>query len=231
MSYPPNMLLLLYNDAMLSFIKTLPRNLVASFRERLVIYHLLAICLTALCVLSGWDWRWFELTNTPFIHAISLPAIVVGSFLPIVLPLCIIVVAWLRKNNLLALKGWMLWQASFIGLIISSTYKAFTGRIPPTFANLLDISHQFNFGFFRHGVFWGWPSSHTTTNFALATAFFFMFPKSKWKWVLLAFALYVGLGVSTYIHWFSEFVAGVLIGWAIGLGVARNWKKENYQTL
>jgi membrane-associated phospholipid phosphatase len=222
MSFPPNMLLLLYNDAMLSFFKTFPKNLVASFQGRLIFYHLLAILLTILLVLSGFDWRWYLLAHTKFTQALSFPAIVVGSFLPIVLPVCIIAIAILRKDKLLSLKGWLMGQAALIALIISSTYKAFTGRIPPTMVKVLDISHQFNFGFFRQGIFWGWPSSHTATNFALATAFFFLFSRSKWRWPLLIFALYVGLGVSTGIHWFSEFVAGALIGWAIGLGVGKS---------
>jgi membrane-associated phospholipid phosphatase len=227
MNLPHTMLLLLYNDAMLIFLKTLPQSLFSAFKGKNLLLQLVAFALTALIVLSDFDWWWHVHTDTVLIRDLSYPSILVGSFLPLVLPLAIIVVAHMRRDKVLILKGWFLGQASLLALVISSIYKAFTGRIPPVRASLLDISHQFNFGFLREGVFWGWPSSHTATNVALAVAFWYLFPKSKWKYVLIIFALWVGLGTSTTIHWFSEFVAGTLIALAIGRAVALTAERQS----
>lgn len=80
-----------------------------------------------------------------------------------------------------------------------------------------DISHFFHFGFLRGGVFWGWPSSHTTIAFAMAVTVFILYPKRRWLGVAaVLYAFYIGIGVSTTIHWFSDFVAGAIIRSVIG---------------
>jgi membrane-associated phospholipid phosphatase len=80
-----------------------------------------------------------------------------------------------------------------------------------------DMSHIFQFGFLRGGVFWGWPSSHTTIAFAMAVTILMLLPKQRWVGcVAMAYAFYVGIGVSMTIHWFSDFAAGAIIGSAIG---------------
>jgi membrane-associated phospholipid phosphatase len=40
------------------------------------------------------------------------------------------------------------------------------------------------------------------------------------------YALYIGLGVSVTIHWFSDFIAGAIIGTVIGLVVATSYRKR-----
>jgi membrane-associated phospholipid phosphatase len=122
-------------------------------------------------------------------------------------------------------------QAAIIGLIISSAYKFFTGRMqPPRLLAIStpDISAGFRFGLFRGGVFWGWPSSHTTVAFAAAVALFTLYPENKTVKILaLLVAFYIGIGVSVSIHWFSDFAAGVIIGSVIGLVVGRAFRERN----
>jgi membrane-associated phospholipid phosphatase len=90
-----------------------------------------------------------------------------------------------------------------------------------------DMSHIFQFGFLRGGVFWGWPSSHTTIAFAMALSVFTLFPKQKWLgYVAVTYALYIGIGVSMTIHWFSDFVAGALIGAIIGVVVGTGFSRS-----
>ena len=118
-------------------------------------------------------------------------------------------------------------QAAAIGLAMSSFYKVFTGRVQPDFRSLelIDNSREFLFGFFRHGAFWGWPSSHTTVAFAVAVTLFILYrnnPLIKYSALLAAF--YVGIGISTNIHWFSEFVAGAIIGSVIGTVVGKSFR-------
>jgi membrane-associated phospholipid phosphatase len=90
-----------------------------------------------------------------------------------------------------------------------------------------DISHEFQFGFMRGGVFWGWPSSHTTVAFATMLTLITLYPKNVGlKVVAIIYALYVGFGVSMGIHWFSEFIAGMIIGSIIGVTVGRSFRER-----
>jgi hypothetical protein len=51
----------------------------------------------------------------------------------------------------------------------------------------------------------------------MAFALVALYPKNKIiRYSAYLYALYIGLGISVSIHWFSEFVAGALIGFAIG---------------
>jgi membrane-associated phospholipid phosphatase len=140
-----------------------------------------------------------------------------------------------RKSVKILNISYALGQAALLGLIISDFYKALTGRIPPpeifgqnSTGALVDISHGFQFGFLRGGVFWGWPSSHTTIAFAMALTLIMLFPKNKLvRYLVLIYAFYVGISVSVSIHWFSEFVAGAIIGTVIGIVVGKSFREKN----
>ena len=124
------------------------------------------------------------------------------------------------------LVGWAIGQAAFIGWFVSAIYKFFTGRVHPAHMVGDDISREFRFGFYRGGVFWGWPSSHTTVAFAMAVTIVMLFPKQRLLQLLaLAYALYIGISVSMTIHWFSDFAAGAIIGSVVGVVVGRNFYK------
>jgi membrane-associated phospholipid phosphatase len=80
-------------------------------------------------------------------------------------------------------------------------------------------------------MFWGWPSSHTTVAFAMAFAIFTLYPKQKWLGLLaIIYALYIGIGVSMTIHWFSDFLAGAIIGTIIGMVVGKSFLTYNGKT-
>jgi membrane-associated phospholipid phosphatase len=44
--------------------------------------------------------------------------------------------------------------------------------------------------------------------------------------VAITYALYIGLGVSMTIHWFSDFAAGAIIGSAIGAVVGKSFLRS-----
>jgi len=116
------------------------------------------------------------------------------------------------------LVGCAIIQHEVIGGIIAAAYKAVTGHVHPSHGVGDDTSRIFRFCFLRGGVFWGWPSSHTTIAFAMAVTVFGLFPKQRWLGrMALAHAFYIGTGVSMTIHWFSDFVAGALVGTVFGL--------------
>jgi membrane-associated phospholipid phosphatase len=125
------------------------------------------------------------------------------------------------------LTGWAVGQTEFIGAIVAAAYKAITGRAHPSHDVGADLSHVFHFGFLRGGVFWGWPSSHTTIAFAMAVTLFRLFPKQRWLgFVAITYSFYVGIGVSMTIHWFSDFIAGAIIGTVVGVVVGKSFWRD-----
>jgi membrane-associated phospholipid phosphatase len=199
-------------------------NLFKIFRGRNLLWHLLAIVLTYVAVVSGFDWKYYVLFNGSTLQSFLFSAAILGGLLPIFLPIVLYLIGKWKNNATLKNSAYAVAQSAFFGWAVSSFYKVFTGRLqPPLFStNLVDISRYFQFGFFRHGIFWGWPSSHTTIAFAIATALFILYPKN-WAVRVLAifFAFYIGIGVSMSIHWFSDFLAGVIIGSLIGFVVGK----------
>jgi len=151
-------------------------------------------------------------------------------FLPIYLPLILLAIGFVVRNAKVILTGWAVAQAELLGALIVVAYKAFTGRAHPPHNVGPDISHVFHFGILRGGVFWGWPSSHTTIAFAMAVTVFTLYPKQRRLGLLaILYAFYIGIGVSMTIHWFSDFVAGAIIGSVIGTVVGKGFGQTQWQ--
>lgn len=217
----------------------LPRNVLTIFSGRKLFWHALAILLTLLIVESGFDWTWYLWTRGEIFLWLSRPAIILGGLIPILGIPSILLAGWITKNQSFRTSGWALGQAALLGWLVSSGYKAFTGRIPPPFtlrfhgepmnqSALVDTSHGFQLGFLHGGIFWGWPSGHTTVAFAMTTCLIAMCTRQgRWRHLLLLYPLYVGLAVSATIHWFSEFAAGVIIGSVIGTVVGNSYKSPS----
>jgi membrane-associated phospholipid phosphatase len=208
------------------FFYRFPQNLLKIFSWPYLAAHLFAIALTYVAVTSGFDWRWYE-AGKDVSRNLLYPAMILGGLLPIVVPFVLLALGALRKDTRITRLAGTLGQSAFLGWLISSAYKFFTGRAHPTFGALLtaDITRDFKFGFFRSGIFWGWPSSHTTVAFAMAVALATLYRgKAPIAYPALLYALYVGLAVSISIHWFSDFLAGAIIGTVIGLVVGRSFR-------
>jgi membrane-associated phospholipid phosphatase len=209
------------------FLSILPRNLLGCFSGRMIIWHILAIILTFILVTSGFDWLFFASTRNPILRSWMFPAAPIGGLVPIALPLVLLAIGSISRSAKTTLAGWAVGQAELVGALVAAAFKAVTGRAHPAYGVGADISHMFHFGFLRGGVFWGWPSSHTTIAFAMAVALFQLFPKQRWLgYVAIAYALYIGLGVSMTIHWFSDFLAGAIIGTAIGTVVGKSFLRS-----
>ena len=206
------------------FFSTLPRNIISCFRGKMIIWHIIAIILTFILVMSGFDWRYFLSTRASNLRSWMFPAVRIGGLLPIALPLILLVLGSMNTNAKTSRVGWAVGQAELIGALIAAAYKAVTGRAHPSHSVGMDLSHIFRFGFLRGGVFWGWPSSHTTVAFAMALTIFTLLPKQRWVgYVGITYAFYVGIGVSVTIHWFSDFTAGAILGTVIGVVVGKSF--------
>ena len=217
-----------YHFHMKQFLVTIPSNFIGCFKGRMIVWHLVAILLTVILVMSGFDWRWYLATRNPALRSWMWPAVGLGALLPLVLPLYLLTAGFIIENARLKLTGWAIGQAELIGAFIAATDKAFTGRAHPAHVVGDDLSHVFRFGFLRGGVFWGWPSSHTTIAFAMAVTVFTLCPKQRWLgWMAILYAFYVGVGVSMTIHWFSDFAAGAIIGSVIGAVVGKSFCSDS----
>jgi membrane-associated phospholipid phosphatase len=225
-----------YSRAMPELFYRLPQNVLAIFRGRTLCWHALAIVLTIAIVMSGGDWSYYLATRGDVFVRLAWPAIRIGTLLPVVGTLVLLIAGAIGRNRRLVTTGWALGQAALLGYLISCAYKAFNGRLPPprlwrmkipVTTVEMDSSHGFQFGFLRGGVFWGWPSSHTTIAFAMMLCLIALYPKNRWLMVgALLYAVYVGLAVSVTIHWLSEFVAGAIIGSVIGMVVGRSFREK-----
>jgi len=209
------------------FFSTLPGNIIECFKGRMLVWHLAASLLTAALVVSGFDWQYFQWTRSPILRSWLWPAVAIGGLLPIALPLTVLVLGLVMRSAPTRRVGWAIAQAEVIGGVIAAGYKALTGRAHPGHGVGADLTHVFKFGLLRGGVFWGWPSSHTTIAFAMAVTVFGLFPKQRWLgYLAIAYAFYIGIGVSMTIHWFSDFVAGALIGTVVGLVVSGQFSRS-----
>jgi membrane-associated phospholipid phosphatase len=199
-----------------------------------LVWQIIAIALTYLLVVSGFDWAYFKFFSHTLIYYALFPAAFIGFLVPVFLPVWLLI-SGRKKSDLKILNAaYGLIQAAALGLLLSDFYKAFTGRnYPPLrLQSPVDSSRIFNFGFWRSGVFWGWPSSHTTVAFAICFATLMLFPKNKIiKFWAIFYAAYVGLGVSMSIHWFSDFVAGAIMGSIVGVTVGQSFKRREAQLL
>lgn len=190
-----------------------------------LLFILIGFLITYFLVNFDLDWKYFVFMNSLNLRSYFFPGIILGSFLPILFPIIFLVLYKVKKDYQLYLWTFALGESAFLGWFTSSFLKFFTGRVQPNMHDLTNnISHGFNFGLFKHGIFWGWPSSHTTVSFSIATTIFFIFlnrnnKKTSEKLFMIAavlVALYIGIGVSFTIHWLSDFVMGAILGILVG---------------
>jgi hypothetical protein len=178
-----------------------------SIRELLLpkalLVQALAIVVTAIIVLSGFDWWYFVTMHTSVLYPYFRPALPIGFFLPILLPILLYGIYSLKKKIILKTVAHTLTVSAFLSWALAAFYKALTGRIqPPHIVTSVDMSRQFNFGFFEHGIFWGWPSSHTTVAFATMVALYIVLKEKHRTLGILAlmYAWYIGIAVPFQIH-------------------------------
>ena len=182
------------------------------------------IVLTAILVVSGFDWWYYSSTRA--LSNIGMSAGLLGFLIPVLLPVTLYALAEIKSNIRLKNAANASVQAGLLGIGLSSLIKVFTGRtgLPHMAVNLIDTSHMFRFGFMRGGAFQGWPSSHTSVAFAMSVAIVMLFPDKKWvRYTAVIYALYIGLGASVGFHWFSDFIAGIILGTVIGITVGKSF--------
>ena len=147
------------------------------------------------------------------------PGMMMGTFFPILVPGYMY---FISDNRALNNTGAVAVQATAVAFLYNNILKAISAREhPDAELNSGERSRDFKWGFFRRGVFYGWPSGHSMTNAAMAMSIA-SYNRDK-PLVVAGCALYAGyiatsmvLGAKGEAHWFSDAVAGTLMGASIG---------------
>jgi hypothetical protein len=208
------------------------KHLVHSFTYNYGMNHLYAAAATYGMVKGGIDWEVYKFSekNRAVAYA-GFPSVLIGGMAPLAVPAILYLYVKSKKKDNVRLTAIALSQATILSLIITSGYKAFTARRPPEILDEkektdTDFSDDFKFGFMNRGIFHGWPSGHTSNAFAMAVTLIELYPENKsLKTYALLYAFFIGIGISTNIHWTSDFVAGALIGYSIGKSVGRGFNQ------
>jgi len=194
------------------------------WKGRNLAWHAVAIGLTAVLVLSGFDWWFYESTRGEYLYPLVWMAGIGGFFIPVLIPVGLYAFAELRKDHELLLTAIRIVQAILTAFAVAFIYKALTGRVQPEFMNTIgntDISRGFQFGFFRHGIFWGWPSSHTAVAVAGGVTLFRLVKNYPVRLLTVLYMLIVACGAAVGFHWFSDVVAGAIFGVLVSFIVVR----------
>ncbi len=203
------------------------RHIAGSFTYNYGLNYIVGAAASYGLVESGADWRWYRnAVEHPWISNTGRVSVATGPIVSVAVPLGLYLYGRSEQDANLQITGLALGQAAINAAVITSVLKAFTGRVGPQHkSETTDYSKNFRFGFLRGGIYQGWPSSHTATAFSMAAALIELYPNNTAvKIGGLIYASLIGLGVSTNIHWFSDAVAGALIGYAIGTTVGIGYR-------
>ncbi|MDB5238086.1 MAG: hypothetical protein JWM46_356 [Candidatus Kaiserbacteria bacterium] len=193
-------------------------------------WHTVAILITFVIVTTGLDWTFYEATRSTIFHPIVWAAGIGGFLLPVVVPLGMYIAGAINRNGPLRHKAMAVASAVILASVLAIMYKIFTGRLPPEFITSIgttDISHRFDFGFLRNGIFWGWPSSHTAVAVAGGVTIFRLFKNTPVRVLSVLYMGIVAVGVAVGFHWLSDVAAGAIFGTLIGNIVAREYHSHS----
>ena len=207
---------------MKGFARSVARVILASFSGHGLWVQISAAFSTAFLVLSGADWSYYQATRSSALVGWVTFAGITGFIIPIVGPLVLFLFGRARRDARLQSMLSNVVVAATAAFLIAAAHKALTGRLQPNLVTGADISHAFQFGILRHGVFWGWPSSHTIVAFAGAVVIALSVKSRAARVVAILYACIIGFGASVGFHWFSDVVAGALLGTQVALATQRD---------
>jgi hypothetical protein len=209
------------------------KNTKDSFIEDNSELHLIGAALTPLIITTGLDATVHDNFDDEPRQGLYRPGEVLGYMAPFLLAGPLYFHGKFSEDHESLRASYAVIQTTIISLTYISILKGLTGRPPPNNnkpENIRDQSEEFNFGIFERGIVWGWPSGHMATTMALASTLTHYYPESNWiKGAAYGTAAYMFLVVSAndrgQMHWFSDGVAGALMGYAIGTAVGSNFRE------
>lgn len=219
----------------LSMFDNVGQNFLDSFKGSNLYLQLAGVAATCLIVPTGVDYHVEKYFNENETYGdIARPVVYTGMLLPFIASGSLYAYAKLKNDNQVLGASFAVMQASIVQLIYNSALKAVTGRPHPDWQHVSDmesLSKTFRFGFLRGGVFWGWPSGHTSATTAVVSALMGYYPNSTWLKIagfgLMAYTIF---GVSAFhrggMHWFSDAVAAAFISYAVGSTIGKYYRSR-----
>lgn len=210
-------------------------NILDSFKGDNLYLHLAGIASTFLLVSSNTDYKVEKFFNEHEGYGnAARPVIRIAMYFPLVIGGSLFAYGKLNKDNEAVGASFAVLQSSLIALAYNSLLKAITGRPHPDWRNNNDmksLSKTFRFGFMRGGVFWGWPSGHTSSTMAVVSALTNFYPDKTWLKVAgYSYVAYMIFAVSSLnrggMHWFSDAIAAAFMSYAIGSTVGKYYRSQ-----
>ena len=219
----------------LTLFSNLGNNILESFKGRNLYLQLAGVASTGLIVTTNTDYK----VNKFFykheeLGNIASPITRIGFYLPFVVGGSLFAYGKLKSDDEVLGASFAVLQSSMIALAYNSLLKAITGRPnpdPSKTEDMEELSKTFRFGFLRGGVFWGWPSGHTSSTMAVVSSLTNYYPDQSWLKIagysLVAYMIY---GVTSVhqgrMHWFSDAVAAAFMSYAIGSTVGKFYRDK-----
>jgi len=210
-------------------------NIINSFKGDNLYFHLAGVASTILIVTTDTDYHIhkFFYDHQEFGDA-ALPIIWAGMFLPFVTGGSLYAYGKFGKDDRAVAASFAVLQSSLVAFLYNSLLKAVTGRPNPDWqhnSDMKELSKTFRFGFMRGGIFWGWPSGHTSSAMAIVSALTSFYAEKTWLKIagysLVAYMMY---GVSSLhrggMHWFSDAVAAAFMSYAIGSTIGKYYRNK-----
>ncbi len=215
-------------------LSDLGTNSLALFSASRLGWHLSALAFTGAIIQTGLDQRVHNFFATHIgLDSISTPGVYIGYLLPAVLGGGLWVSGLLGHTSELTAVGSAVCQATILAVVYSSFLKAFSGRPAPMPLPYPDKSASavFRPGFLRGGIHYGWPSGHMLTNTAAVVSLLSFYRGSTpLKVIGIAYLGYMFASVLAHerssMHWFSDAVAGTLLGYSIGSTIGKSFRKR-----
>ncbi|MGE5621099.1 MAG: phosphatase PAP2 family protein [archaeon] len=210
-------------------------NIVNSFKGNNIYLHLAGIASTAILVSTSSDYYFHKYFNGNEAYGrIGRPVIHIAQYFPFAVGGSLYAYGKLNSDNQAVGASFAVLQSTALAFVYNSLLKAVTGRPHPNWREEKDmeaLSKQFRFGFLRGGIFWGWPSGHTSSTMAVVSALTSFYPDKTWlKIVGYGYTAYMMFAVSSLnrggMHWFSDAVAAAFMSYAIGSTVGKYYRSK-----
>lgn len=210
-------------------------NIVNSFKGDNLYLHLAGVASTVLIVTTNTDYyvQHFFYEHEQFGNA-AIPIIHYAIYFPFVTGGSLYAYGKLNKDDRAVAASFAVFQSSLIALAYNSLLKAITGRPHPDWQDSTDmesLSKTFRFGFLRGGLWWGWPSGHTSSMMAVVSALTSFYAEKTWlKIAGYSLVAYMMFGVTSLhrggMHWFSDAVAAAFMSYAIGSTIGKYYRSK-----
>ncbi len=162
----------------------------------------------------AWFFHGLDLTNKlPFLH--WLTRLGVSEFYVIGLFLFSLFFRYVVRNKTWEARCWFLWLCVLVPYLVCGVVKVLLGRARP---ELLFSGDVYGFyGFHTQGVFWSFPSGHTTVIMSLVSGLSILFPR-HFPALFTAGVLVVSTRILLTQHYLSDvFASSVLALLEVGL--------------